>query len=219
MSTPLTLDVVIDVVCPWCYLGKRRLDAALETLPDFETSVRYRPFQLDPTIPPEGKERRAYMIEKFGDPGRVAEAHARLEEAAAGSGIAFAFERIEVSPNTLDAHRLIHWAQEDDLGDEMVDRLFALYFEEGADIGDREVLIKAAEDVGLDPDFIGRNLDDGTDREAIQQAIAYAGQLGITGVPCTIIAGKYAISGAQPSAVMADAIRQVSDELARAAGG
>lgn len=210
----LNLDVVIDVVCPWCFLGKRRLDAAIALLDETAVEVHYRPFQLDPTIPPEGMDRRSYLLQKFGDPGRVAEMHARLEAAGAESGLAFAFDLIEVSPNTLNAHRLMHWADEEDLGEAAAERLFQLYFQEGADIGNADVLVRAAEDIGLDPAFVRRNLDDGTDVETVKAAIEYAQRIGVTGVPLTIIAGRYAISGAQPAAALADAIRQVQAELA-----
>lgn len=210
----MLIYIYSDTICPWCFIGKRRLDAALQLLDATDVEVRYRPFQLDPTIPAEGIDRRDYLLGKFGDPGRVAEVHARVEAAGADSGVTFAFERIERSPNTIDAHRLVHWAQEDGLGEEAVERLFQLYFQEGADIGDRTVLVRTAEEIGLDPDFVSRNFDDDTDVETVRDAIAYAGRIGITGVPCTIIAQRYAISGAQPPEVMADAIRQVQAEMA-----
>ncbi|WP_075216686.1 DsbA family oxidoreductase [Mongoliimonas terrestris] len=221
MSRPaLTFDVVIDVVCPWCFIGKRRLDQAIGQLEDsYAVTVNYRPFQLDPTIPDEGIARRKYLLDKFGDPGRVAEVHARIEGIGTELGIPFAFERIETSPNTLDAHRILRWAQEEGLGDEAVETLFSLYFLEGADLTRREVLVAAAETIGLDRDEVEVKLDDGTDREGIKEEIAYASKLGITGVPCTIIAGRYAVSGAQTPDVLVDAVRQVMAELEKTGTG
>jgi len=210
MSLPVTLDVVVDVVCPWCFLGKRRLDAALAGLPDVAATVRYRPFQLDPDLPAEGVERQAYMKAKFGDLGRVDEIHRRLVDMGADVGIAFAFDRIERTPNTLDAHRLIRWAAAEGKGEEMVERLFALYFEEGEDIGDTDVLAAAAEAVGLDGAEIRDRLDAGEDRDAVAAEVAEATRIGVTGVPFTILAGKYGLSGAQSTEVFADAISRVA---------
>ncbi|BBE71264.1 DsbA family oxidoreductase [Oharaeibacter diazotrophicus] len=210
MSLPVTLDVVVDVVCPWCFLGKRRLDAALAGLPDVAATVRYRPFQLDPDLPAEGVERQAYMKAKFGDLGRVDEIHRRLVDMGADVGIAFAFDRIERTPNTLDAHRLIRWAAAEGKGEAMVERLFALYFEEGEDIGDTAVLAAAAEAVGLDGAEIRDRLDAGEDREAVAAEVAEASRIGVTGVPFTILAGKYGLSGAQSTEVFADAIGRVA---------
>lgn len=210
MSLPVTLDVVVDVVCPWCFLGKRRLDAALAGLPDVDATVRYRPFQLDPDLPPEGRERQAYMKAKFGDLARVDEIHRRLVDMGADVGIAFAFDRIERTPNTLDAHRLIRWAAAEGKGEEMVERLFSLYFEEGEDIGDTDVLAAAAEAVGLDGAEIRDRLDAGEDRDAVAAEVAEATRIGVTGVPFTILAGKYGLSGAQSTEVFADAIGRVA---------
>ncbi|WP_181705630.1 DsbA family oxidoreductase [Chthonobacter rhizosphaerae] len=216
----VSLDVVIDVVCPWCFIGKRRLDQAIDLLEDdLDISVTYRPFQLDASLPPEGIPRRKYMLDKFGDPGRVAEVHARIEAVGTELGIPFAFERIETAPNTIDAHRIVRWAQAEGLGDEAVERLFSLYFLEGADLTSRDVLVAAAVEIGLDRDEVDVKFDEGTDVESIRAEIAYASSLGITGVPCTIIAGRYAVSGAQTPDVLSDAIRQVMAEIDRAEGG
>jgi predicted DsbA family dithiol-disulfide isomerase len=213
-AKPLQVDVVIDVVCPWCFLGKRRLDKALELVPDLDLSIRYRPFQLDPTLPPEGKDRTRYMLDKFHDQARIDAAHKTLEALGAELGIAFAFDRISVAPNTLDAHRLLRWASEAGKGDAAAERLFALYFEEGADFTRPETLIKAAADVGLDANEVATKLADGTDREAVQAEIDFASRVGITGVPCYVVANKYAISGAQAPEVLADAFRQIAGEPA-----
>lgn len=210
MSRSVTIDVVIDVVCPWCFVGKRRLDAALAELQDLDVAVRYRPFQLDPTLPEGGKDRTEYMKAKFGDLRRVDEIHKRLVDMGQDLDIAFAFDLIERAPNTLDAHRLIRWAQAEGLGDQAVEHLFKLYFEDGADIGDRAVLAAAAEAIGLDGSEVQDRLDAGTDLDDVRREIDEAQRIGVTGVPFTILAGQYAISGAQPTEVFAGAIRQVA---------
>lgn len=215
--TPLRLDVVVDVVCPWCFVGKRRLDRALELVPEIEATVSYRPFQLDPTIPPEGKERKAYMLAKFRDQSRIDAAHANLSEIGRELGIAFDFEAIRLSPNTLDAHRLMRWAGRVGKGDAAAERLFSIYFEEGGDLSDRGVLVKAAAAIGLDPNETAARLADGTDLDEVRKEVAFASEIGITGVPCTIVSNKYAISGAQPPEVLADAIRKIAAEEERGA--
>ena len=209
----LHLDVIVDVVCPWCFLGKRRLDAAIAELDDLDIEVRYRPFQLDPTIPQEGIEREEYVIGKFGSADALDEAHARLFSLGADVGITYAFDLIEKSPNTLDAHRLVRWAAAEGLGDTMLERLFSLFFEEGADLTKAETLIAAAEEVGLDEDEVTMKLEDGVDLDAVKADIAHAGRIGITGVPTVIVENKFAISGAQTSEVLVDALRRIASEL------
>jgi predicted DsbA family dithiol-disulfide isomerase len=209
-AKPLQVDVVIDVVCPWCFLGKRRLDKARDLVPDLDLTIRYRPFQLDPTLPPQGKDRTRYMLDKFRDQARIDAAHRNLEVLGAEVGIDFAFDRITVAPNTLDAHRVLRWASEAGKGEEAAERLFSLYFSEGADFTKPETLIQAAADVGLDATEVAAKLADGTDRDAVKAEIAFASSVGITGVPCYLVAGKYAISGAQSPEVLADAFRQIA---------
>ena len=204
MSQPLVIDVVSDVVCPWCYLGKKRLDVALKSEPSVE--LRWRPFQLDPTIPPEGRDRKAYMRAKFGDGPRLGEVHAQLKGLGAEVGINFDFEAIGLAPNTLDAHRLIRFAALSGRADALVDRLFSDYFERGRDIGDRAVLEAAARDCGL-TEAAGR-LESGEGSEEVRAEIDEARRLGVEGVPFFIFAGKYAVSGAQSEAVLAQAIAQ-----------
>jgi predicted DsbA family dithiol-disulfide isomerase len=221
----ITIDVVSDAVCPWCFVGQKRLDKAVASLPDIDVAIRWRPFQLDPTIPPEGKDRKEYMRAKFGDGDRLQQIHARLEETGAAEGIAFDFDAIKVSPNTLDAHRLIRWAASD--GDaiqgKVARRLFQLYFEEGQNIGDRQVLIEAARESGMDEAVARTLLATDADKEEVRTEIATASRMGITGVPCFLIEGRYAVMGAQETAALADAIRKVSEakergELDSAAG-
>jgi len=203
----MKIDVVSDVVCPWCFVGKRRLEAALASTDSAAVAVRWRPFQLDPTIPAEGLERRAYMRAKFRDDARLAEVHARLRALGAEVGIEFDFDAISRSPNTLDAHRLIRWAAASGVQDEVVERLFSAYFEHGRDIGDRTVLTEIAGESGMDAEAVGRQFaaDDGID--AIRSEIAEAQEIGVTGVPFFIFASRFAVSGAQSAEVLARALQ------------
>ena len=210
---PLTIDVVSDVVCPWCFLGKRRLEAAIRDSGEGPIAVRWRPFQLDPSIPAEGLDRSAYMKAKFNDDARLAAVHDRLAELGEAVGVAYAFDRIKRAPNTLDAHRLIRWASDGDRQDAVVERLFRLYFEEGRDIGDRALLIDTARACDMDAELAEKRLADGDDVEAVQAEIAQAQAIGVTGVPFFIFASRFGVPGAQETDVLAKAIAQ-----ARAAG-
>jgi len=208
----LEIDVISDVVCPWCYLGKRKLDAAMKQVEAFAYDVRWRPFQLDPTIPPEGIARSEYMSRKFGAE-KIAAIHARLEEAGQEEGLSFAFDKITRSPNTLDAHRLIRWAQPSGKQSDIVELLFNLYFVEGQDIGDRNVLIDVARQAGLDADLITRLFVEGVDIVPVQEEMSTAARMGISGVPFFIFCGKYAVSGAQPVDALVGVIWKAGSEL------
>ncbi len=209
----ITIDVISDVVCPWCFLGRQRLKAALEMLPELKVEVRWRPFQLDPTLPAEGKECKRYLVEKLGSQSRVNEVHDQLIAIGKEEGIEFDFDAIEVAPNTLDAHRLIRWAGEvsAEVQDRVVGELFSLYFEQGENIGSHEILIEAAEDAGMEYTIIETLLEGDTDSDNVRAEIAVAGQMGVTGVPCFILDKKYAVMGAQSAEAMADAIRQIAE--------
>jgi predicted DsbA family dithiol-disulfide isomerase len=213
----IVVDVVSDVVCPWCFVGQKRLDKAVEALPDLDIDIRWRPYQLDPTIPSGGKDRRQYMIDKFGSEERIRQIHQRLEGLGADEGINFAFDAIKVAPNTLDAHRLIRWAGSagQEVQNKLVRRLFQLNFEEGADIGDHEVLLAAARDAGMDAAVVETLLPTEADVDAVKTEIATASRMGISGVPCFLLEGKYAVMGAQDPEALADAIRQVAAAKAR----
>ena len=211
----MNIEVVSDVVCPWCYVGKRRLEAALAQSDDAVVAVRWRPFQLDPTIPSEGLDRRAYMRAKFRDDARLAEVHARLRAVGAEVGIDFDFEAISRSPNTLDAHRLIRWAAASGVQDEVVERLFSAYFEHGRDIGDRSVLAEIAGECGMDAEAVERRVAGDGDGEAVRAEIDEAQSLGVTGVPFFIFASRFAVSGAQSAEVLARAIKSARSGGAR----
>lgn len=210
----IAIDVVSDAVCPWCCIGKRNLEAALADLPELDVEVRWRPYQLDATIPPEGIDRKAYLQRKFG--ARVDEIYNRVKEAGATAGIPFAFEDIERSPNTLDAHRLIRWAASAGAQDAIVERLFRDFFIEGKDIGDREVLLAAARDCGLDPAIVADLLAGEADKESVREEIASAQHIGVTGVPFFILDGKFALPGAQPPDVLKRAIAKVLEKSGEA---
>jgi predicted DsbA family dithiol-disulfide isomerase len=213
----ITVDVVSDVVCPWCFIGQKRLDKAIAAAGGVDVHVRWRPFQLDPTIPPEGKDRREYMVAKFGSDERIREIHARIEPLGEAEGINFAFAAIKVAPNTLDAHRVIRWAGAagEVVQNRLVRRLFQLNFEEGANLGDHVVLIKAAREAGMDASVVETLLPTDADVEAVRTEIATASRMGITGVPCFLLEGKYAVMGAQDAGTLTDAIRQVAAAKAR----
>jgi predicted DsbA family dithiol-disulfide isomerase len=217
-ALPVSIDIVSDVVCPWCFLGKRRLDRAIAAS-DVPVAVKWRPYQLDPTIPPEGKDRRRYLEDKFGKDGRIEAAHERLNELGRAAGIAFDFNAIKLSPNTLDAHRLIRWAASKSVGegaqDVLAEKLFSLYFEQGANIGDHAVLTDAAEASGMDRAIVAGLLASDVDRAAVEEEIHAAQRMGVTGVPCFIIEGRYAIMGAQEPETLADALRQVAQMRAK----
>jgi predicted DsbA family dithiol-disulfide isomerase len=200
----ITIDIVSDAVCPWCYIGKRNLEAALADLPGVEAEIHWRPYQLDPTIPPEGVDRKAYLQRKFGP--RVGEIYGRVTEAGAAAGLSFAFEQIARSPNTLDAHRLIRWSMSAGRQDAIVERLFRDFFIDGKDIGDRGVLLAAARDCGMDPEIVSGLLDSDADKDLVRNEIAQAQDLGVTGVPFYILNGKFGLPGAQPSDVLKRAI-------------
>jgi predicted DsbA family dithiol-disulfide isomerase len=209
-AVPLSVDVVSDVVCPWCYLGKRRLEAAAKVVLEIPLTIRWRPFQLDPTIPPGGIPRDEYVRRKFGSPEALDRPNAQLAKAGAEVGIPYAFGKIKRSPNTIDAHRLVRWAAEAGHQDEMVEHLFHLYFVEGADVGDHAVLAKAAANVGMDSVAVSAGLATDRDREAVETEISAASAAGVTGVPCFILDTRAAVMGAQSAEVLASAIRQVA---------
>jgi predicted DsbA family dithiol-disulfide isomerase len=214
----ITIDIVSDVICPWCFLGKRRLDKAISGLDGTAVDIRWRPFLLDASIPKEGLPRQLYLERKFPKE-RIPGLHAPLKAAGDAEGIPYAFDKITVTPNTLDAHRLIRWAHAPGKQHEMAERLFALYWVEGADIGRREALIKAAIDVGLDGRLVAQLLDGEADLDAVISEITAAAKIGITGVPTFILANRYAVVGAQPAEVLRSAIvRAGLEERAAEAG-
>jgi predicted DsbA family dithiol-disulfide isomerase len=215
MTQPsISVDVVSDVACPWCYLGKRRLERAVALVPEIQVSVHWRPYRLDPTIPPDGMDRKDYIIRKFGSLEALDEPHARLIELGRAEGIDYHFERITRSANTINAHRLVRWATASGAEDAIVERLFAAYFSEGRDIGAIEMLAALSGDVGLDSDSVAKRLAGDEDREEVAGEIEDAYHIGVTGVPCFIVDQKYAVMGAHPAESLARAIAQAAGEKA-----
>ncbi|MDQ8731825.1 DsbA family oxidoreductase [Bradyrhizobium sp. LHD-71] len=206
----LHVDVVSDVVCPWCYIGKRRLEGALALLDDVDVSVRWRPFFLNPWIPREGIARDKYLEAKFGSVDAYKRIASNVAQAAASEGLTYNSETINRQPNTIDCHRLIFWAEQKGASGEMKQRLMDLYFKDGADLTDTDVLVQAAVDCGLDGQEIRARLASNEDVETISQAAQAAANAGISGVPTFILGGKYGVSGAQPAEQLASAIRQVA---------
>lgn len=211
-NVSVSVDVISDVVCPWCYIGQKRLDKAIAAAPGVEVNVGWRPYQLDPTIPPEGKDRKAYMLAKFGSEEKLQQIHDRIVPVGAAEGIAFDFHAMKIAANTLDAHRVIRWAASAGEGvqDRIARALFAASFEKGENIGDHAVLARIAGENGMDEALVASLLASDADKEAVQAEIAQAQQMGVTGVPCFLLEGKYAVMGAQDAEVLADAIRQVA---------
>ena len=207
----LTIDVISDIMCPWCYIGKRRLEEA-STLVEVPLDVRWRPYQLDPSLPAEGKDRAVYLQEKFGGAERAQAINERISAVGRESGIDFAFDRITRSPNSLNCHRLVRWARHDGVQEALVERLFAAYFTEGDDLTRDERLIVLAGEVGMDARLVAELLGSDADVAETLAEIETAHRIGVTGVPCFIIDGKYAVMGAETPEHLADAIRKAAAE-------
>jgi predicted DsbA family dithiol-disulfide isomerase len=208
--TPVRIDVVSDVVCPWCFIGKKRLEKAIAMQPEIPVEVHYRPYFLNDWIPPNGMPREQYLTTKFGSPERYKGIAQRVTAAAAGEGLVYAADKISRQPNTRDAHRLIRWADAIGKAPEMKQRLMDLYFTEGADLSDADVLVQAAADVGLDADQVRKALDSGKDAADVEREANAAKESGIQGVPMFIFAGKFAVSGAQAPEYLAEAIARAA---------
>jgi predicted DsbA family dithiol-disulfide isomerase len=215
MSHPLQIDVVSDVVCPWCFIGKRRLEQAIALRPDIPVAVRFRPYFLNDWIPREGISRADYLTKKFGSPERYTAIAQRVAAAAADEGLTYAIDKINRQPNTTDCHRLIAWAG--DQGPAMKQRLMDLYFTEGGDLTNTAVLVQAAAAVGLDPDAVREALGSDADVARIAEEAQAAKKAGIDGVPCFIFGGKFAVSGAQAPEYLAGAMERAAAELTPAA--
>ena len=182
--------MVSDVVCPWCFIGKRRLEKAIALLPDVPVMVRFRPYFLNPWVPRAGISREEYLTTKFGSPERYRAIAQRVAQAAAAEGLTYALDGIKRQPNTLDCHRLILWADEIGNAAAMKQRLMDLYFTEGGDLTDPEVLIQAAGQCGLDADLVRRRLATDDDEERVERDANSAKEAGIDGVPCFIFGGR-----------------------------
>ncbi|WP_347309778.1 DsbA family oxidoreductase [Defluviimonas sp. SAOS-178_SWC] len=215
----IRLDIISDVACPWCYVGKAYLDRALEAHPDHPFSIEWHPFQLNPDMPEVGMDRRAYMEAKFGGRDGAVRAYAPLVEHAEAAGVELNFDRIARQPNTLDAHRLIHWAGLEGRQTPMVSALFRALWRDGRDLGDPEVLADLAGEVGLDRAMMRRLLDGDGDLEEIRARDTHARTRGVNGVPCFVIANRHVVQGAQPSETWGRIIDDINRQLSEAAKG
>jgi predicted DsbA family dithiol-disulfide isomerase len=213
------IDIVSDVVCPWCYVGKRQLERAVAADPAQPVEIHWRPDPHDPTIPPGGMDRKLYLERKFGGGDNIARLQAPIKAVGEVENIPFAFEAIRRSPNTLDAHRLLRWAEMEERQDALVERLFRLYFVEGADLGDHAVLAEAAASAGMDRQGVLARLASDADRAEVEREIARAREIGVTGVPTFIVGNRYAVVGAREPEVIAGAIARVAEELRRSDQG
>ena len=210
--SPLPIDVVSDVVCPWCYVGKRYLEKAIALKPEIPVAVRFRPYLLNPWVPREGMSREDYLVAKFGSVERYNANSQRIIDIAAAAGLDYARDKIKRQPNTIDCHRLIAWA-----GDpaRMKQRLMQLYFSEGGDLSDAEVLVKAAAECGLDAADVRQRLATDEDVARIEAEANSARDSGIEGVPFFIFGNLLAVNGAQPPDHLAQAIERAADEFAK----
>ncbi len=218
----VTIDIVSDVVCPWCYLGKARLELAIAEVQDeLGVDVSWHPYRLNPDIPPEGVDQKAYLEEKLGGAEAVARGHEMLTKLGQEVGIRYDFDAIKVGPNTLDAHRLLHWASIEgrEVQDRVATALFKANFEEGRNVGDHTVLAEIAESCGMDRKVVENLLKSDADIDTILGEIDAAQKMGVNGVPFFIIDGQYAISGAQTPDVLAGALRDVAKLKAEARKG
>jgi len=207
---PVRIDVVSDVVCPWCFIGKRRLEKAI-AMSGIPVEVHWRPYYLNEWIPSEGMSREQYLTTKFGSPERYRGIAQRVQAAAAEEGLVYAVDKINRQPNTSDAHRLIRWAESIGKAAEMKQRLMDLYFTEGADLSDRDVLVQAADDIGLDPDKVRDGLASDRDVAEVEREVQEAKDAGIQGVPLYIFGGRFAVSGAQAPEYLAEAIAKTAE--------
>jgi predicted DsbA family dithiol-disulfide isomerase len=207
----MQIDVISDTVCPWCFIGKRRLMRAMALRPNIAFNIKWRPYRLDPTIPAGGMDRQAYMRAKFGDdPMKIVEMHKLIAAEGIKDGIEFDFAAIRRRPDTLDSHRLIRWAGANGVQDDVVERLFIAYFENGEDIGDIRVLADIADLCGMDGVEVAEMLEGDTDRAMVEREDQIAHEMGVTGVPAMIFGGKLAVAGARDPEVLAVVIDRVA---------
>ena len=208
----IKLDIISDPICPWCYIGKTLLDQALAQRPDHPFQIEWHPFQLNPDMPPDGMDRRAYLEGKFGGKEGAIRAYAPVVERAEQAGLKIDFAAIKRTPNTINAHRLLHWAGIEERQDAMAMALFAAYFDEGRDIGDSEILADIADSLEMDGAVIQRLLETTADIADLRARDAKFREMGVTGVPTFIVGGQQAVPGCQP----AELWLQVIDELTNA---
>ena len=208
----MQIDVISDTVCPWCFIGKRRLMRAMEQRPGIAFDVKWRPYRLDPTVPRGGMDRQAYMRARFGeDRMKIVEMHKLIAEEGAKDGIEFDFGAIARRPDTLDSHRLIRWAEANGVQDDVVERLFIAYFENGEDIGEIRVLADIADICGMDGVEVAQMLESDADIALVEREDQIAHEMGVTGVPAMIFGNRLAVSGAREPELLLSVIDRVAE--------
>ncbi|WP_420002778.1 DsbA family oxidoreductase [Arenibacterium sp. LLYu02] len=211
--THVKLDILSDPICPWCYIGKTHLDRALAEEPDHPFVIEWHPFQLNPDMPSEGADRRAYLEAKFGGKDNAVRAYAQVSKHAEEAGVTINFEAMHRTPNTVNAHRLIHWAGLEGKQSPVVDALFKAYFVEGKDIGDTATLCDLAESAGMERAVVEKLLNGANDLEDIQARDAHSRKMGVNSVPTFILANQHVVSGAQPPELWKQVIADIRAQL------
>ena len=209
----IKLDIISDPVCPWCYIGKTELDLALAERPDHPFTFEWHPFQLNPDMPNAGMSRSEYLERKFGGKTGAARAYAPVLERAEALGLNIDFAAIPHQPNTLNAHRLIHWAGLEGKQTAAVSAIFKAYFNEGLNIGAPKTLTDIGVGVGMERDVLERLFDGDADTNSIKERDVHARQRGVNGVPCFIVANAHALSGAQPKSLWLQVIDEISENM------
>ncbi|KIC19342.1 DsbA family oxidoreductase [Leisingera sp. ANG-DT] len=207
------LDILSDPICPWCYIGKTHLDKALAEVPDHPFVIEWHPFQLNPDMPREGMDRREYLERKFSGKEGAVKAYAPVVEHAEKAGLTINFEAMQRTPNTLDAHRLIHWAGVEGKQTQVVDGLFKAYFVDAKDIGNHAVLAQVAQEAGMEADVAARLLEGDSDVQAIRDRDAHSRKMGVSSVPTFIVANQHAVPGAQPPELWKQVIEDILQQL------
>ncbi len=213
MTQTVKLDILSDPICPWCYIGKTNLDKALASVPNHPFVIEWHPFQLNPDMPEGGMDRREYLERKFGGKEGAVRAYAPVVEHAEKAGLNIDFEAMKRTPNTLDAHRLIHWAGIESKQNAVVDALFDAYFVQGRDIGDHEVLADIADSVGMDAAVVLKLLKSDADRNDIRQRDTHSREMGVSSVPTFIVANQHAVPGAQPADLWTQVIAEITSQI------
>ncbi|MEO1312546.1 MAG: DsbA family oxidoreductase [Pseudomonadota bacterium] len=208
------LDIISDPICPWCYIGKVKLDRALAQRDVHPFEIQWKPFQLNPDMPAGGMDRTTYLNDKFGGPQGAAEVYGRIERMAVEAGLDVDFARISRTPNTIDAHRLLRWAGIEGRQAQVANQLFHRYFKQGQDISARDVLTEVARTAGMDAEAIERLLSGDADTAEVRAQDEEARAMGVTGVPTFILGGKYVLTGAQETQTWLSIIDELLEKTA-----
>ena len=212
MTAPIKLDVLSDPICPWCYIGKTHLDRALAAEEDHPFVIEWHPFQLNPDMPEDGMDRREYLERKFGGKDGAIRVYGQIAQHAEDAGIEIDFAAIQKTPNTVNAHRLIHWAGIEGKQNDVVDALFSAYFKEGRDIGDIETLADIADNAGMDAAVVTRLLKSDEDKQSIRDRDVHSREMGVNSVPTFIVGSRHAVPGAQPPELWQRVIKELREQ-------